>query len=482
MGVGERRYSAAEKRLPTRGILRFGALAALVIVYVAASLFFSSHFLPGTTVNGENASWRSPRVVTGWAEEALSGEKVHVEGEGIQLDIPFGDISLSFDAARYGDALRAATPGWTWPVALFLSRDHTITEGIALDQDDLAGIVSSEVEHANESRTAPASAYIYYAPGSASFVSAPETYGTALDVERVTQRVVGTVSRAHANVSLDEGMRLQPTVVSGTPEFDAALERANGLVDLSIPLLLQGTEVARADAELVRSWIMVGEGYQVTGNLDEIADWCQGTLSAKIDTVGTLRTYTRPDDGKKITIYDGTYGWNIDGLALAELICDAIEKGSSDPIEIPLKSAAASWGKNEPDWGKRYIDVDLTEQVVRMFDEQSKLVFESECVTGDSSQGHETVTGVFSIQDKKSPHTLIGLDYDHDGEPDYKTDVTYWMPFYEGYGFHDATWRSSFDQDTFQYDGSHGCVNLPVYSAKALYQLVREGDPVVVHE
>ena len=462
--------------------LRFIAVAALVVLYVAGSLFFSSHFLPGTSVNADDASWRSPRVVTSWAEERMGGSTVHVDGAGLTLDIPYGDIDLSFDAEGYSRAVGAKTPGWTWPIALLLNRSFTVEDGIAFDEGDLAHVVETGVEQANKQLTTPKSASIYYAPASQAFVADPETAGTALDAGRVADKVAHTLRSTHNTVQLDEGELIQPTLVSSTPEFAAALDRANSLADLNIPLLLDGTEVEVIDHELIRSWIVIGDDYQVTGDLDEITDWCMGTLSSKIDTVGSIRTYTRPDDGKKITIYDGTYGWNIDGQSLAPLIVEHIEQGSSEPIEIPLKSKAAYWGKNGPDWGKRYIDVDLKEQYVRMFDENGKLVFESECVTGDKSEGRETVSGVFSILDKKSPYTLVGLDYDHDGEPDYKTDVTYWMPFYDGYGFHDAVWRDSFEQDTFQYDGSHGCVNLPAYAAKTLYKLVKVGDPVVVHE
>ena len=55
------------------------------------------------------------------------------------------------------------------------------------------------------------------------------------------------------------------------------------------------------------------------------------------------------------------------------------------------------------------------------------------------------------------------------------------MPFYGGYGLHDAIWRDTFDYDTYLTDGSHGCVNLPYYAAATLYELCEVGDPVVVH-
>ena len=45
------------------------------------------------------------------------------------------------------------------------------------------------------------------------------------------------------------------------------------------------------------------------------------------------------------------------------------------------------------------------------------------------------------------------------------------MPFVvdRGIGFHDATWRSAFGGNIYEYSGSHGCVNLPPNAAKSLY-------------
>jgi len=51
------------------------------------------------------------------------------------------------------------------------------------------------------------------------------------------------------------------------------------------------------------------------------------------------------------------------------------------------------------------------------------------------------------------------------------------------YGFHDATWRSDeeFGGDTYLWNGSHGCINLPYSAAEELYGLVHVGDKVHIH-
>ena len=54
------------------------------------------------------------------------------------------------------------------------------------------------------------------------------------------------------------------------------------------------------------------------------------------------------------------------------------------------------------------------------------------------------------------------------------------MPFYGGYGFHDASWRSKFGGSIYNYSGSHGCINLPKSKAGTLYDLIDKEVPIVI--
>lgn len=86
---------------------------------------------------------------------------------------------------------------------------------------------------------------------------------------------------------------------------------------------------------------------------------------------------------------------------------------------------------------------------------------------------------------KRQNETLIGMDMDKDGEPDYRSPVAYWMPFVGNLiGLHDASWQSAsvFTNPTaYLWAGSHGCVNLPTDKAGELYNLIQVGDCVIVH-
>ena len=78
---------------------------------------------------------------------------------------------------------------------------------------------------------------------------------------------------------------------------------------------------------------------------------------------------------------------------------------------------------------------------------------------------------------------LIGEKDPETGEPEYKTEVKYWIPFIgNSIGLHDATWQTSFGGTRYKDGfGSHGCVNISLDAAAALYDIIKPGDVVVVH-
>lgn len=116
-----------------------------------------------------------------------------------------------------------------------------------------------------------------------------------------------------------------------------------------------------------------------------------------------------------------------------------------------------------------YIDISITNQKL-MYYEYGKLVLESDIVTGINDG---TPTGNFKVVSKSRNVNLRGSDY--------VSFVRYWIAFKgSSYGMHDASWRNSFGGNIYQYNGSHGCVNMPYNKVEQLYSFVEIGTPVYI--
>ncbi len=108
--------------------------------------------------------------------------------------------------------------------------------------------------------------------------------------------------------------------------------------------------------------------------------------------------------------------------------------------------------------------------------ENGKTVFSLAVPITTGKQGFETVTGEFAIYLKEQQHKMVspfpGIYYDDV--------VNYWMPFYLGYGLHDAPWRSIYGTQDYPVVGSHGCVNMPLKDTIVLYNWAEVGTRVIV--
>ncbi|MDO4798196.1 MAG: L,D-transpeptidase [Coriobacteriales bacterium] len=456
------------------------ACVAVLVVYALGALLASFRMPAHAFLNGRDVSGMSKGAFVEQARGYADDYTLKVSGDGVNLDLHAKDIDLKYDADAFTQSVLSKTSGWTWPIDLFFTHNWEVTDGITLDQTRLDQAVSNAVTWANKTATFPKSASIAYDSKSGKFNGVKQEYGTAVNEDSAKAKTLAAASTLRPEVQLGEEDILQPKITLDDDKFNKVLEEANARSGIKLDLQIDGKRIAIVDPSLLMSWITVDENGNVVGDIDAITKWTRGDFSATIDTVGTTRTYTRPD-GKQVTAEGGEYGWSVDGAQLATIIADRIAKISSDPIEVPFQSKGKVLAKGTPDWGKRFIDVDLSEQYVRMYDDDGNCIWESLCVSGDTGNDQGTITGVYAIEKKESPATLVGLDYDGDGEPDYENEVNFWMPFYGGFGLHDATWRYSFGGDLFKYEGSHGCVNLPYDTAESLYSYVDKGDPVVVH-
>jgi lipoprotein-anchoring transpeptidase ErfK/SrfK len=116
--------------------------------------------------------------------------------------------------------------------------------------------------------------------------------------------------------------------------------------------------------------------------------------------------------------------------------------------------------------GTRWIDVDLTQQMVyaRAGDSIVKAF-----VVSTGTWMTPTVTGAYKIYVKLRHSDMTGPDY-------YFPDVPHVMFFHKDYGLHGTYWHENFGTPM-----SHGCVNLSIPDAEWLYNFSRVGTVVNVH-
>ena len=116
--------------------------------------------------------------------------------------------------------------------------------------------------------------------------------------------------------------------------------------------------------------------------------------------------------------------------------------------------------------GKRWIDVNLTTQMVYAYEGD---VLVNSFLASTGTWEHPTVTGQYNIYVKYPYTDMSGTDY-------YLADVPNTMYFYEGYAIHGTYWHSNFGTPM-----SHGCVNLSISDSAWIFDFASVGTLVNVH-
>lgn len=479
-------------------------LAVLVIAYGGGVVLFGNVCYPNTVIADTDVSLMTRDTAISRVRSSAEGYRLAVEGDGFTWTFDPESASEVIDAEAAVDRTIGANDPFEWPVRLVEALSNTDSnaavessadggEEVSLDQIDLPqgfdrdaflADLDAALDAFNETRTGTFDAAGAYDADAGKFTLEKARSNQKLDKEAIEVAALRAISTLSKNVTLDEGSFVPLAGGASESELRAAIDQANSLIGTDVDLKMGGSVVATLDGATFVQWMTFDESLKPTLSTEPLAQWVRDLAETKLDTIGCQRTYARPD-GKVVTVSGGTYGWNSDEQQLVKLLQEAVANKQVGEIDIPTLQNAAVWtAKGEKDWGA-YCDIDLTEQHCRYYDASGNILWESGCVTGNPNEGDATPTGVYILNAKRQNETLIGMDMDKDGEPDYRSPVAYWMPFVGNLiGLHDASWQSAsvFTNPTaYLWAGSHGCVNLPTDKAGELYNLIQVGDCVIVH-
>lgn len=457
----------------TAGVV--GGLAGVcLLVYAGGAFYFSSHFLPHTTVNGTDVSGKNASFVQSKMASRVSAYTLTVkEKDGASDTISGADIDISYQPDDTPQTLIRKQSIWKWPAALFDSRTHQVDIGVDFDKGKLAQKVDG-LKAVTAEQTEPVSAYPKF--DGSKYVIEPEVYGTAVDKEKVQAVVTEAVSGFLPEVDLmEKGAYRQPKFVKDSPEVQAAADAMNKYIKASITYTMTENEVV--DANLISQWLSVDGDMKVTFDKEKVKEWLTA-FGDKYDTKGGTRSITTPT-GKTVQVTGGTYGWSIDEDTEYNNLVANIENGDVVSKEPAYYNGGTAAAHAPQDWGSTYVEVDLSAQHM-WYIVGGSVQMETDVVTG--RPGMDTPPGVYSILEKQSPSVLVG-EIQADGKPEYRTPVSYWMRVtWSGIGFHDANWQSAFGGGRYvQGFGSHGCINMPPSQAGNLFSSLAVGTPVIIH-
>ena len=475
--------SSGAGRRPKKSGVPIPLLAAGVFVgvlaaaYIGVSVYFTSHFYMNTEINGHDFSMKTAADVKEYIEQQVQGYSLTILEKDNKTDSISGEeISLKYNENKDIENVLKKQNAFLWPQAFFVKNSSKATVDVSYDRDALEDKIS-RLQAVKAEQIPPTSAYPKF--NGTEYVVEPEVTGTEVNQELLREKIHQYISEFQPELDMvGENCYALPKYTSESGDVKAACNEMNQYLKASITYSMDQPVVV--DKTLISEWVTADAEMKVTFNEGAVREWLR-EFGKQYDTVGKTRSITSPW-GKTVEVSGGTYGWSVDEEAEFPALVNSIKNGevvTREPIYVAGQTAAS---RGPQDWGSTYLEVDLSGQHM-WYIVNGSTALETDVVTGVPTPAKETPSGVYSILEMEPNSTLVGEIDPSTGQPEYRTVVRYWMRVtWSGIGFHDADWQPAFGGSLYASGvGSHGCINMPVDQAGALYSMLSVGTPVIIH-
>ncbi len=447
-----------------------GVLALTLIGgYLGVAIYFTSHFLPNTIIDGVDYSGETVKDADARRTVSDNTYTLTLNGrEGTQAVLTSDSLGFNVIYSLTMEEIKSRQNALAWGYYCFNNNNYSLDRTISYNSASIASTLASVQFLQAENMKAPENAYIGgYSTDAGAYVITPEYVGTTVDMDILLSSVENAVSEHSPVLDLDAaGCYTEAEVKSDDEGLAKELSVLNSYKDTVVTYDLCG-EYYDIDFDLIHEWMVVS-GNSVSIDRAKVQQFVE-EFAAENDTYGLDEDFTTVD-GYTLTLPKGRYGWKLDIETETEQLYADVVSGNQVTREPAFSCTAARWGKS--DIGDTYIEVCLTDQKVYLI-EEGKVTYECDCVTGCVAKGNSTPEGIYGVTYKQKDAVLRGQGY--------ASPVKYWMPFNRGIGLHDASWRGKFGGTIYKYSGSHGCVNLPKDAAALFYEKVYRDFPIIVY-
>ena len=443
-------------------------------------------YFEGTTINGFDASDKEPKEVLTELTKAYSAPVIHIRENGEEaMSATLEQLGYQVDQSVLLDSLNQALERQKSSIPVLISslmngNSFRVEVPFTSDESTLEAAVNSGA--LKNPRVASVDAQMLYDEATKTYYIQPEVNGTefadadlqAIVKEQVDALVLEQDPQGDLSIDIPDSIYIKPQVTQDDVELNNVCNIYNHYSQATITYTF-GEQTEVLDWNTIQNWLSIVDG---SGVLDQaqIREYVT-QLASKYNTVYYDRTF-QTSLGTEVTIpaTENEYGYLVDEEGEFNQLLSDIQSNTQVTRE-PVYSHSGYKRNGVDDLAGTYVEVNLTTQHI-WFYVDGELIVESDLVSGCVAKGTETQTGAFPLAYKESPSVLTGGD----AANGWRTEVTYWMPFFDGQGLHDATWRSSFGGDIYLTNGSHGCVNLPYDTADKIYNNIEAGVAIILYK
>lgn len=443
-------------------------------------------FFENTTVNGFDASGKTPEELVPVLENAYTAATVTLTESGEEQAVfSLDDLGYSVSEENLLVSLQKTLEKQKSSLKILLEglmNGNTFQVGIPFEKNVQKLEDAAKVSSLKTTRVKSEDAQLIFNSASSTYSIRPEVQGNTLTDDQLFDLVESQVDDLVMNPQPQESLTIEipadlyekPKVLSTDPILTSRMNIYNAYDQAQVTYDF-GDQTETIGWDTVKDWLIIDgdQGYLSQEKLSEFVT----DLASRYNTAFYDRTFTTTY-GNTITIPGSLneYGYLVDEDGEYNQLLADLQSNSRVERE-PVYSRNGIQRSGRDDLAGTYVEINLSAQHLWAYKDYG-LIVESDIVSGSVAKQSETQTGCFPIAYKESPAVLTGQD----AANGWRTDVSFWMPFYDGQGLHDATWRSAFGGNIYQTNGSHGCVNLPYDTAAAIFNYMPTGAAIILYK
>jgi len=442
-------------------------IASIVLIYLIISLYFVNHYFFNTVVNGVNVSLKAHDDANNIIRSYIKDYKLQlIERKAETEEITGQDIEMQYNEKNGISKINQMQNSFKWISSLLKEQEYYVDDLFLYNKDNLENKIN-ELNCLNKDIIEPQNVSFKYSNGSYEVVE--EISGNKIYKDKLNEAIKMSILEGKTKLDLDKNLCYEnPKYTLSSDKTMETKNLLNKYVSTKINYIFE-SENEILDENIINQWLSVDDELEVVINEKAVNEYVEG-LSKKYDTVGITREI-KASTNKIVEVKGGFYGWKINRAAETKALLENIKLGELLQKEPIYTQKALS--RDKDDIGNTYVEINITRQHL-WFYKDGKLITQGDVVTGNPNRGNSTKLGVYMINYKEKGSVLNG--------PNYESEVSYWMPFNGNIGIHDASWRYSFGGDIYKSNGSHGCVNAPLYLAKIIFENIEAGTPIICYE
>jgi lipoprotein-anchoring transpeptidase ErfK/SrfK len=413
---------------------------------------------PGVSAAGAEIGWRTSGAAAESIMTSLASTAITIEGAEAPVTLTGAELGLSVDARAIADKAHADHPLWnvgSWNAG-------SLDLDVDIDQDVAAAALR---DAAPDLYADPVDAGVAF--DAASYTVAEGQTGTGVDLDALAASISAALADGGGSISVTpQASEVEAAITTAEAQTEA--DALNTLIAEAGFYINGEKAVAVAPAE-VASWLTITAA---DGDFTVVAD--QAAIDEVVATIPEKITRTVVDEkivtdsaGKHLrTIQKGQDGWALpttDGVAAA--FAEQLGAGNGVyELAVEVKEAATHELY-------RRIDVDKSDGVTRLYENEKLMATYQMAIGKPSTPTDNGNYRVYAQLTKQDMGCVDGYDYCTKDVP--------WVTYFNGdQGLHGTYWHSNFGAGAMM---SHGCVNLTIGAAEAVYRFAQVGTEVSVH-